>query len=83
VLWPLHRHIDAGVHGEVVRRIGLRLSTVYGIVKQSEGYIWALSQPGQGATFEIHLPMIEELAGSVRDETGSGTVRWSPVMFRG
>jgi PAS domain S-box-containing protein len=54
---------------EVGKGTGLGLPTVYGIVKQSGGYIWAETAPNQGTAFRIYLPIVAGDAEALRPGT--------------
>ena len=59
---------------------GLGLSTVYGIVEQHDGHVVVESAPGQGTTFRVYLPRVDEPAPAVQPAPGSPRTGWETIL---
>jgi CheY-like chemotaxis protein len=61
---------------------GLGLATVYGIVKQAGGFVWVYSEVGQGTTFKIYLPRVDErVSASEPRETATPSKGWETILL--
>jgi two-component system, cell cycle sensor histidine kinase and response regulator CckA len=60
---------------------GLGLSTVYGIVKQSGGYVWVYSEPRHGTTFKVYLPRVDAAAEHVPPPREAATLTGTETIL--
>ena len=66
---------------EAGKGTGLGLSTVYGIVKQSGGYVWCYTEEGHGTTFKVYLPRVDERVDRHPVRAAAGPARGSETIL--